>query len=69
MINLDTYEAKMAFVHQLNAECNIFQGEDMEENDDSIPYSGKYFDAFPIHPYNIHQSGTHVRRHTYRERS
>jgi len=53
MINLDTYEAKMAFVHQLNAECNIFQGEDMMEEDDksdnSIPYSGKYFDAFPIH--------------------
>lgn len=48
MINLDTYEAKMAFVHQLNAECNIFQGEDMmEEDDNSIPYSGKYFDAFP----------------------
>lgn len=38
----------MAFVHQLNAECNIFQGEDMmEEDDNSIPYSGKYFDAFP----------------------
>lgn len=50
MINLDTYEAKMAFVHQLNAECNIFQGEDVEgEDDNSIPYTGKYFDAFPIH--------------------
>lgn len=50
MINLDTYEAKMAFVHQLNAECNIFQGEDVEDEDDnSIPYTGKYFDAFPIH--------------------
>lgn len=53
MLNLDTYEAKMAFLHQLNAECNVFQGEEIDEETCSteemqVANNGKYLEIYSV---------------------